>query len=215
MGIMAFGDGLTAFRTSTTPLRRCEPYVWQGLNQVAAKKRASACSEVRGSDSAKPLSRTNINSNAKIAHNSLRGIAGNPYIRQRPQIRTHSRIFWQQRPETLSVSQRARAGRRVIPAPAPGTLPNLLCARIARVGKQAIGQYRATSQLPYSIPRSAMWSAAARTNADRCTRGRRSPARLKMPPPAQLQLLNERIAQLEKQLAACTKTLEDIKQLAK
>ena len=31
----------------------------------------------------------------------------------------------------------------------------------------------------------------------------------------QLQLLNEKIAQLEKQLAACTKTLEDIKRLAK
>ena len=31
----------------------------------------------------------------------------------------------------------------------------------------------------------------------------------------QLQLLNEKIAQLEKQLEACTKTLEDIKQLAK
>ena len=31
----------------------------------------------------------------------------------------------------------------------------------------------------------------------------------------QLQLLNEKIAQLERQLKACTKTLEDIKQLAK
>lgn len=32
---------------------------------------------------------------------------------------------------------------------------------------------------------------------------------------AQLQLLNEKIAQLEKQLAACTKTLEDIKRLTR
>ncbi|WP_298628829.1 hypothetical protein [uncultured Senegalimassilia sp.] len=31
----------------------------------------------------------------------------------------------------------------------------------------------------------------------------------------QVQLLNEKIAQLEKQLEACTKTLEDIKQLAR
>ncbi len=176
MGIMAFGDGLTAFRTFTTPLRRCEPYVWQGFNQVAAKKRASACSEVRGSNSVKLLSRTNTNSDTKNAHNSLHGIASNPYIRQRPQIHTHSRNFWQQRPETLSVPQCARAGRRVIPAPAPGTLPNLLCARIARVGKRAIEQYRATRQLLYSITRSAISSAAARTNAGRSPHGRRLPA---------------------------------------